>query len=307
MSIAALKGLLGDRLLKDEPLSKYTAARLGGTADYLVVVKDSVGDLAEIVTLAWEASNMPVRVIGGGANILVSDAGVRGLVIVNKVNNIQHGDWHDGRTVSATSGTAMTTLANKCLSLGLAGMEWAISVPGTVGGSIVNNAGAHGSDMNDSLADVVVVEADRGVKLYTRQDMKYDYRTSMLKAREDRRFLVLLATFILPHAETDVIQARMNEFRTHRKETQPAGASLCSIFKNPDGDYAGRIIESVGLKGHTIGHAMVSPVHANFFINAGGEATASDYLALIRHVQTTVERELGVELEPEIELVGEWA
>ncbi|HEX2622768.1 MAG TPA: FAD-binding protein, partial [Phototrophicaceae bacterium] len=178
---------LEGRLLRDEPLARFTAARLGGKADWLYLAKDSVDDLVEVVMTAW-AEGLPVRVLGGGANVLVSDKGVRGLVVINSITDIQTGEWHDGRNLSATVGVSLTHLARKCVSLGLSGMEWAVSVPGTVGGAIVNNAGAHGADMSKIVADVVVLEADKGVQLYTNEDLQYDYRASILKTRADRRF-----------------------------------------------------------------------------------------------------------------------
>ncbi|MBC8170149.1 MAG: UDP-N-acetylmuramate dehydrogenase, partial [Anaerolineae bacterium] len=177
---------------------------------------------------------------------------------------------------------------------------------GTIGGAIVNNAGAHGGDMSQLIADVVVLEPG-GVELYTSADLKFDYRTSMLKSRKDRRFLVLLATFIMQPDAPDAIQERMNEYNVYRKRTQPQGASLGSIFKNPPGDTAGRLIEAAGLKGYHIGAAEVSPVHANFFINHNGsQGCAQDYYDLVQHVRETVYQQTGVELEPEIEFVGAW-
>jgi UDP-N-acetylmuramate dehydrogenase len=292
-----------ERLLQHEPMARYTAARLGGAADWLYVAKESTEELAEVVMNAW-AADIPVRVIGGGANVLVSDAGVRGLVVINHVTEIIFGDWHGGRNVSATGGTSLTVLARKCASRGLTGLEWAASVPGTVGGAVVNNAGAHGGDMAASLCEAVVLDAHKGAQLWTRDDLNYGYRTSSLKTREDRRFLVLLAIFALEAAEPTAVQERIEHFVDYRKTTQPPGASLGSIFKNPDGDYAGRLIEAAGLKGYTIGGAQVSPVHANFFINTGG-ATAGDYYALIRHVGEVVRQTSGIELEIEVELVGE--
>lgn len=301
-----LESLLGDRLEQNASLAKYTVARLGGNADYLFVSRsdDPIELVAAVAQAAWDAG-LPVRMIGGGANILVSDAGVRGLTIVNKVNQIRCGDWHDGRNVSATSGTNLIMLARQCQEWGISGMEWAISVPGTVGGAVVNNAGAHGGDMSDSVADVVVLDAEDGVQLYTASDLAYDYRHSALKAREDRRFVVLLTTFILPDGNSDQIQAKMDEFKAYRKKTQPPGASLGSIFKNPPNDYAGRLIESCGLKGYTIGQTQVSPIHANFFINTG-ESTASEYFALIEYVSSIVLEQTGILLETEIECVGDW-
>ncbi len=296
---------LEPRLLRDEPLARYTACRMGGKADYLYVARESPDELADVVAVAW-AADVPVRVLGGGANVLVSDAGFRGLIVINRMNEVKFGDWHEGRTVSATAGTSLSVLANRCQRQGLTGFEWTVSIPGTLGGAIVNNAGAHGGDMHDSVADVVVLEPD-GPKLYTKADLGYAYRHSVLKAREDKRFLVLLATLILAHDDPNAIKARMQDFIAHRKHPQPPGASLGSIFKNPPGDYAGRLIEAAGLKGYQVGSATVSPVHANFIVNSDAkDGRADDYYALIRHVQQTVLQTQGVELELEVELVGNW-
>lgn len=307
MSISALSKKLEGRLLHDEPLAKYTAARLGGNADWLYIAKESPEELAEVAMTAWN-EGIPLRILGGGANVLVSDCGVRGLVIINRTSQIEFGEWHSGRKVCASAGTSLSTLAHKCQARGLTGFEWAVSVPGTLGGAIVNNAGAHGSDMSKSLADVVVMEKS-GPKLYSNQEMEYSYRHSVLKSRADRDYIVLLATLVLQEDDPAAIKAHMDEMMHYRKKTQPPGASLGSIFKNPEGDYAGRLIEAAGLKGHRIGNAKVSEVHANFFISGaerGQEVTAADYRQLIEYVQQTVFDKFAVTLEPEIEFVGEW-
>ncbi|MGB7341650.1 MAG: UDP-N-acetylmuramate dehydrogenase [Phototrophicaceae bacterium] len=301
--MSVLEQLQIESLRQNVPLAKYTAARLGGHADWLYVAKNSIEELAQVVQLAW-SDDIPVRVIGGGANILVSDAGVRGLVVINRVADISYGNWHDGRTVSATSGTGLLRLARDCADHGLAGMEWAIGVPGTVGGAVVNNAGAHGDDMAASVTDVVVLEPS-GAKLYSHADMAYDYRSSMLKSRANRQFVVLQVNFALPYDDPEAIKARMNDFNTYRKATQPSGATLGSIFKNPDGDHAGRLIEASGLKGYRIGGVEVSAKHANFIVHHG-DATATDYYNLIRYVQAVVLEQHKVELELEIERVGDW-
>jgi UDP-N-acetylmuramate dehydrogenase len=289
---------------RDVSLSKYTAARLGGKADWLYIAKDSVESLAQVVRAAWD-EGMPMRVLGGGANVLVSDKGFRGLIVLNHVAKVDFGDWHDGRNVSAASGTGLLRFAQTLANRGIAGMEWAIGVPGTVGGAVVNNAGAHGADMAASVAEVVVLDYKRGPQLYSNNDMSYAYRYSSLKAREDRRFVVLQVNFILPYDDSEAIKARMEEFNAYRKRTQPAGASLGSIFKNPENDFAGRLVEACGLKGYKIGGVEVSQKHGNFIVNHG-DATASDYYALIQHVQETVHKQQNVDLELEIELVGEW-
>ena len=304
MTLAHLEARFGNKLLIHEPMSKYTAARIGGIADAVYIARESIEELADMVRYAW-AEKMPLRVIGGGANVLVSDRGVRGLVVINRVSQVEFGTWYDGVTASVTAGTGLTAFSHKCQSAGYAGMEWAVSVPGTVGGAVVNNAGAHGGDIAMNLADAVVLMPS-GAKLLTNADLAYDYRHSCLKSAEDKRFLVLLATFRLKQDDPLAIKSRMDANVAHRKKTQPPGASLGSIFKNPPNDYAGRLIESAGLKGYRIGNAMVSPVHANFFINEGGDASATDYYALIRHVQKTVHEAHGVMLHMEVELVGEW-
>ncbi len=244
---------------------------------------------------------MPVRVLGGGANVLVSDAGVRGLVVLNHVTTLEF----DGDSVCASAGHSLTTLARRCAARGLAGFEWAASVPGTLGGAVVNNAGAHGGDMAGCVESADVLDAEQGRLVSNLTDLAYGYRTSALKARADRRFLVLGALLKLSPGDPAAISARIDEFVAYRKRTQPPGASLGSIFKNPPGDYAGRLIEACGLKGLTVGGVQVSPVHGNFFVHRGG-ATATDYSALIDRVQAAVFEQTGVRLEPEIERLGEW-
>ncbi len=286
-------------LLRDGPLAKYTAARLGGPADWLYIARDSVDELTALAGAAWSAG-LPVRVIGGGANVLVSDAGVRGLIIVNSVSRAVFAADH---TCTVTSGHGLTPLARKCAARGLAGFEWAVSVPGTVGGAVVGNAGAHGGDMAGNVITVDLLDAALGCVTVAASDLVYGYRTSALKARADRRFVVLSARLAFTPGARAEIEARMAAFIAQRKRTQPPGASLGSIFKNPPGDYAGRLIESCGLKGFAIGGAQVSPIHANFFVNRG-DASAADYLALVRYVQAQVAAQTGVYLEPEIELLG---
>lgn len=303
--------LPGVALLQNEPLAKYTAARLGGAADWLYIARTDAAELSRVVLAAWRAE-VPVRILGGGANVLVSDQGVRGLVVIDRCADLQV----QGTVVIASGGTSLTVMAHKLQSLGLSGFEWAVSVPGTIGGAAVNNAGAHKRDMASNVRRVCIVDAEQGEQVLLPTDLAYGYRTSSLKARTDRRFLVLSAEMEFERDDRNAIQARMDENIAYRKRTQPPGASLGSIFKNPPGDYAGRLIESCGLKGFQIGGAQVSPVHANFFINtaaarsvtrsAGSDATASDYAALIHHVRRVVFEQTGIRLEPEIEWVGEW-
>lgn len=287
---------------QNAPLGKFTAARLGGNADWLYVARSSVDELVNVARAAWD-EGLPVRVIGGGANILISDRGVRGLVIVNRITGVERLSQPGGLHVAA--GTGLLRLAREAASHGLTGMEWAVGVPGTVGGAVVNNAGAHGGTMADSVLSVEMLTPE-GRSTLDAADMDYDYRHSALKSRADRRFLVLSADLQLAPDDPAAIRARMEEYNAYRKRTQPPGASLGSIFKNPPGDYAGRLIESCGLKGTRIGGVQVSDVHANFFVN-DGHASATEYFRLIRQVQRVVQQETGVTLELEIELVGDWS
>lgn len=299
----SLADLKIDNLQQNISLAKYTASRLGGSADWFYMAKNSIEELTQVVQTAW-SEGIPVRVLGGGANVLVSDKGFRGLVVVNRIANIDFMDEQNDYNVLATSGTGLLRLARECMSHGITGMEWAVGVPGTVGGAVVNNAGAHGDDMSASVVEITVLEKT-GIKHYSHSQMQYDYRESMLKTRNDRQFVVLQAHLNLPYDDPEAIKARMEEFNAYRKRTQPPGATLGSIFKNPDGDYAGRLIQESGLKGYQVGGVEVSAKHANFIVNHG-TATASDYYALIQTVQATVLAKQGIELELEIELVGEW-
>ena len=286
-------------ILSDEPLARYTSARIGGPADY-VTVAGNVEVLLGAVAHAQERG-LDWLVLGSGSNVLVSEAGVRGMVIVNKTRQVAF--WGDGR-VYAESGVNLISLARNCIARGLAGLEWAVSVPGTVGGAVVGNAGAHGGDIATVLERASILKPDGTVVEWTAEQFQYEYRDSLLKREKSGR-VVLAATFRLKLADVGELASRADQFVARRKATQPPGASIGSMFKNPNGDYAGRLIEAAGLKGMRIGGAQISPVHANFFINADN-ATADDVKALVDRARQQVQQRFGVELELEIELIGEW-
>ncbi|MCY3915471.1 MAG: UDP-N-acetylmuramate dehydrogenase [Chloroflexi bacterium] len=293
-------------LLERQSLARFTAARLGGPADYLYIAKiPDYRDTLDLLQLAWKR-DLAVTVIGGGANILVSDAGIRGLTIINRAAEISLEDEGGEAIVTASSGTNLIRLARYCQENGLKGMEWAIAVPGTVGGAVVNNAGAHGGDIAGMMTRALVFEAGRGERWHGVEELDYAYRHSRLKGRADRRFFIMRAQFELQPEDPEIIQARMERNNDYRRATQPPGASLGSIFKNPPGDFAGRLIEAAGLKGLRVGSVQVSPVHANFFVNRGAEASARDYYELIRLVRDQVDEAFGIRLELEIQTLGEW-
>ncbi|MCL6509419.1 MAG: UDP-N-acetylmuramate dehydrogenase [Anaerolineae bacterium] len=293
------------RARRNEPLSKHTTARIGGPADLLIEVRTT----DELIAVAQRADAMglPYLVLGGGANVLVSDAGVRGLVIVNRAREIRFDVRGVKARVEVDSGVMLATLARDCIERGLAGLEWAINVPGTVGGGVVGNAGAYGADIASNLNLARIMRRGYAPEYWTPRQLQFGYRTSALKryAPADRP-IVLSATFDLKMDYRANLERRANEYIARRKATQPPGASIGSMFKNPEGDYAGRLIEACGLKGKRIGGAMISDKHANFFVNVSGNAAASDVKALIDLAHAEVLKRFGVDLALEIELVGEW-
>ena len=296
----------GALISRDASLARYTAARLGGPADWLYHARVDERELVAVSQTAWDAG-LDVRVLGKGANVLVAPGGVRGLVIINELQAIDHEELPNGNAlIRASAGVSLGSLARYAQRKGIGGLEWLATVPGTVGGAVVNNAGAHGSDIASSLTHAEVLIRASGRRIFDLADMNYAYRNSRWKAADSRDFIVLWAEFLLPHDEKRAIESRIRALQQERKRTQPAGASLGSIFKNPEGDYAGRIIEAAGLKGARVGAVEVSPRHANFFINHGDEASAADYNAMIRRVQQRVREFCGHELELEIERIGAW-
>ena len=302
-----LRAAFGARLKTGEPLARYTSARVGGPADFLASA-NSAGELAELVRSAWRLGFQPV-ILGGGSNVLVSDAGVRGLVILNRARAIEFNvASQDGRpAVWAESGVNLGSLARQCGARGLGGLEWAATVPGTLGGAVFGNAGAHNGDLAGSLVLAEILQHDGTVRRWTHSELGFAYRISRLKQlkAQGRPQVVLGAELALSAGVPEALQATVEQFVTHRKRTQPPGASMGSMFKNPPGDFAGRLIEAAGLKGARRGQAEISGLHANFFVNLG-EARAADVLALIHMAHAAVLQKFGVDLELEVELIGDW-
>ena len=297
--------LLKERAKRNEPLAKHTTARIGGAADLLIEAR-TVGELVALAQRAEEIA-LPYIVLGGGANVLVSDQGVRGLVIVNRTKEIKFTIRDISARLEVDSGVILATLARDCIERGLAGFEWAIGVPGTVGGAIVGNAGAHGSNTSANLYLAKVMRRGYPPEYWTPRQLAFDYRQSALKNFvPHERPVVLMGLFDLKRDNRTNLERRANEYVAKRKVTQPPGATIGSMFKNPPNDFAGRLIDAAGLKGTMVGGAMISPVHANFFVNASGYAKASDVKALLDLAYETVLKKFDVRLELEIELIGEW-
>lgn len=291
---------LGEKVRENISLAPYTSARIGGPADVLITA-ESTDELARTIKLLRK-ENLNYTILGGGSNVLVSDKGVRGVVVLNRAKGV-HFHHGDQPSVTAESGVVFSNLANRCAAKGLAGLEWAATVPGTVGGAVYGNAGAFGGDMAGNLIWAELL-TENGREKFSAGQMAYGYRTSILKRREIHASVLSAELRLIPSTKEEVT-VKVEQFSAHRKTTQPPGASMGSMFKNPDGDYAGRLIEAAGLKGTRIGSAEISPRHGNFFINHE-DTKAEDIRALIRLVQQTVKETQGVELELEIELIGEW-
>ncbi len=297
---ADLRKQFGDQVQEHVLLAPYTSARIGGPAETLVTVRNA-DQLVVAVQTCWEAQ-LPFTLLGSGSNLLVSDQGFRGVVILNKAKATEFRPGAEP-VVWAESGVVFSNLAHRAAAQGLAGLEWAATIPGTVGGAVYGNAGAFGGDTaHDLLRAEILTETGR--EWWPVEKMGYGYRTSLLK-RGAAQGIILAAEFRLKNAPAEIIKTTIDQLTARRKATQPPGASMGSMFKNPPGDFAGRLIEAAGLKGTRIGTAEISPLHGNFFVNHG-ETRAADVKALIELAQKTVFEKFGINLELEVELIGEW-
>ena len=281
----------------DEPLKRYTAWKIGGPADALLE-PGTVEGLISATETARE-HDVPVTILGGGTNVLVRDGGIRGLTIrlAKSLREVKI----EGTTVTADAGVLYPVLANTTAGRGLAGLEFATGIPGTVGGAVYMNAGAYGSETTEVLDWADVFVEHRVVRMENR-DLELSYRHSAL--HENPGWVVLRAGYTLVPGDPKELKARIKEFRAQRMNGSPNRPSCGSTFKRPQGDFPGRVIEAAGLKGTRVGNIEVSPVHANYLVNLGG-GTAEDALALIELVRKTVHEKLGIELESEVRIVGE--
>ncbi len=299
----AMEEKFGRRLKSQIPLGRYTASRIGGPAEFLISVRSSE-ELEEAARFLWE-HEISFRLIGGGTNILIADEGVHGVVLLNQAKKFSFEEQSDGSWILwAESGASMGAVARRSVERNLTGLEWAAAIPGSVGGAVVNNAGAMGGDTASSLEMAVIVKPDTGCETWSAAQFSYEYRNSVLKANPGTA-VVLRAAYRLKEADADTVQLKLTEAIEHRQRTQPGGASWGSMFKNPPGDHAGRLIEAAGLKGTREGGVEVSTLHANFFLNQE-DASASEVLRLIDRVRKAVKEQSGVELELEVEIFGDW-
>lgn len=301
-----LKQLAGEmRVLEQELLSKHTTFRVGGPADWFVFA-DSVEILTGVFALCKEYE-VPWIILGNGSNVLVSDEGIRG-VVLHLAGEFEKLDLKEELTkgilhVSAGAAVPLSKLAYRASKKGFTGLEFASGIPGTVGGAVLMNAGAYGGEIGNCLTEAVVLTKEGKTEVRTAEKLKFGYRHSALQESGE---LVLEARFCLYVRQKIQIYAVLESYRKARLEKQPLEyPSAGSTFKRPAGHYAGKLIQEAGLSGYSIGGAQVSTKHAGFVINKN-KATAADIYALIGHIQKTVREASGVELELEVQLLGEF-
>ena len=295
---ADLRDRLGLRIRPDETMAGHTTLRVGGPADLLVAAR-STTELVEIVGIARSAS-VPWVVLGRGSDLVVADDGIRGLVVVCRAEKHRI----EGERLVADAGLPLARAAMVAQRAGLAGLEFGLAIPGTVGGAVWANAGAHGTDVAAVLEAATILRPDGTRHTETAHDLGLAYRDSRLKHAGG---LVLDATFRLRPEPPAVIEQRLAEIRQWRREHQPLKLpSAGSVFRNPEGDSAGRLIDACGLKGRRVGGASISEKHANFVVNDGG-ASASDVRRLTEEARSAVAAQFGIELVYEVQFIGDWS
>jgi UDP-N-acetylmuramate dehydrogenase len=309
------------RLLLNEPMSRHTSFHVGGPADVFAVVTTPV-ILHEALQYACE-HGLPSLVIGSGTNLLVSDSGYRGMVIRNAISPRLHSvrsspaagedlpfdvlssSCGANTLISVASGVNLSTLACSTAERGLSGLEWAGGIPGTVGGAVAGNAGAHGGCISDRLIAVEVLTWEGTLNTIPASELRFSYRSSPWRRQEGAGCHPLTrAVFSLDQGDRAELLKELADFRVERANKQPKGWSAGSVFRNPAGESAGRLIELAGLKGYRLGAARVSDLHANFIVNTSS-ATASQILELICLCRSRVRDQFGVELDTEIVIIGE--
>ncbi len=320
----------GTRVRRDEPLSRHCTFGVGGPADIWVSL-DSQEALLDMIKICVQ-QRWPLLITGNGTNVLYADEGVRGIVARVALNTYRIEDRGDGSALlTAGAGVSWPRLVNELAAQGWGGLEFGPGIPGTLGGGVVSNAGVHGHDLGEVLQWVEVVDVracEEGAEVpatarYEHEQLGLSYRHSRFRALRRVQFdaegnpLVAPRKLIEPteiiwqlgihlqRGDPQQLRATLEEHKQYRKRTQPPQQSAGSVFKNPPGDYAGRLIEAVGLKGRRCGRAQISERHANFIVNVGG-ARAADIAALIREAHSRVQAQFGVELELEVELRGQW-
>nr|WP_237756570.1 UDP-N-acetylmuramate dehydrogenase [Apilactobacillus kunkeei] len=285
------------KILKNEPLSKYTFTETGGPAD-LVAFPKNTEEVRELLAMT-KRDNLPITVLGNASNLIIKDGGIRGLVIIlTEMNEITS---HDDLVI-AQAGARYIDTTIVAQQHGLTGMEFAAGIPGSIGGAVFMNAGAYGGETAEVIESVTVLTPENEIKTLSNSELDFGYRHSAVQDQDD---IVLEATFKLSTGDKDEIQAEMDRLNELRESKQPLDLPSCgSVFKRPEGYFAGKLIHDAGLQGYQSGGAQVSKKHAGFIVNIDN-ATATDYLNVIKHVQETVYAKNKVHLETEVRIIGQ--
>lgn len=299
VNYSELTSLLKNSEVKyDEPLKKYSYTKTGGNSDILILVK-STEDLVNIVNFV-NKNNIPLTILGNGSNILISDSGIRGItVITSELNKIE---ILENNIVTCEAGATLKELTNILIEEELTGLEFACGIPGSIGGAIFMNAGAYGGEMKDVVLRVETIDEHGNIKVYNNEQMKFSYRHSII---QDNKEIVTKIYFKLQKGIKENIIAEVNDLNKKRSDKQPLEYPSCgSVFKRPEGHFAGKLIQEAGCQGLTVGGAQVSTKHAGFMVNIN-DASCEDYKNLIKLVQEKVFKNSGVKLEREVKIIGE--
>ncbi|WP_315271560.1 UDP-N-acetylmuramate dehydrogenase [uncultured Abiotrophia sp.] len=298
VDLAKLQDILGALTIKaNEPLSNYTYTKTGGPADLLVFPR-SVEQVQRVLA-AVKQENLPLTVLGNASNLIVKDGGIRGLVMI--LTDMQELVL-EGNQLKAASGAALIEASRLAAAAGLTGLEFACGIPGSIGGAIYMNAGAYGGEVKDVISQVEVVTRDGQLKTYAGADCDFSYRHSRFQEGDE---VILGVTFDLAPGDQSAIDSKVAELTHLRQSKQPLEYPSCgSVFKRPEGYFAGKLIQDAGLQGYQVGGAQVSTKHAGFIVNVD-HATATDYLEVIEHIRLVVWARTGVFMEPEVRIIGE--
>lgn len=274
-----------EKIKQNEPMSKHTAFKIGGPADIFIDI-DNIEELKRVLEII-KNNNIPFKMIGNGSNILVRDEGFRGIILKNMLNNLKLEEQEDKIIITASSGVKLGILGQKCLKKEIEGFEFASGIPGTIGGAIKMNAGAHGKEMKDIIYNVTYIDLTGNIKTISNKECKFEYRKSIFSKKN---FPIIETKLKLKKGNIDKIKENMQTYANYRKEKQPIEfPSAGSTFKRGTDFITAKLIDEAGLKGYSIGGAQISTKHSGFIINKNN-ATAQDVIDLAKHVQTTIKQ-----------------
>ncbi len=289
-----------EKILFNEPMKKHTAFKIGGPADTFIKV-DSIEDLKEILKLSKD-NNIPINIIGNGSNLLVTDKGIRGIVLKIDLKNIEIKEKDNKKEIIADSGVPLGLLAQKILKEEITGFEQLSGIPGTIGGAVIMNAGAHGKEIKDVITEVTAMDYNGEIYKFTKEDCKFEYRRSIF---QEKKYIIIQAKMLLEKGKKEDIKNKMNEYLEYRKEKQPIEyPNAGSTFKRGNDYITAQLIDQAGLKGYKIGGAEVSKKHAGFIINKEN-ATAEDVINLVDYVTKEIKEKFSKNIKLEIEILGE--